>query len=159
MVSDLSAIIGLHRILFRNLTAMTLLRIFSMNYNTAYPDQQMQQQQAQQTQQPQGQVQPQQQQWNLNQNGMAPGGMMEQSGIPATPLDDGLGVAAVVPSSYNQKTSERMRADEGRFLLISISLSVFNSNSTRDHRNNIRGRSVQFEGKKVKLAPAFLKTD
>lgn len=84
-----------------------------MNFNTAYPDQQMQQQQTQQPQQSQSQVQS-QQQWNLNQSGMAQGGMMDQSGIPNAPLDEGLGVAAVAPSSYNQKSSERMRADEGR---------------------------------------------
>lgn len=81
-----------------------LFFILSINFNQSYSEQPMQLQQT--PQQPQ-----QQQQWNsnLNQNPI-----LDQSGLVASTLDDGLGATTTTASSsYNQKTSERMRQDEG----------------------------------------------
>lgn len=56
--------------------------------------------------------QPQQQQppWN---NNMGATPMLDQNAMSNNQLDDGLGATAAASTSYNQKTSERMRQDEG----------------------------------------------
>lgn len=63
----------------------------------------------------------QQQQWGPTINQSTVGGMqpthLDTIGIPTTPStsDDVLNTNVTAPSSYNQRTSERMRQDEGKF--------------------------------------------
>lgn len=56
-----------------------------------------------------------QQQWNTNQH--QPAAMqspqIDQTGLSSTAGDDSLGTIAPVPSSCTQKSTERMRQDEG----------------------------------------------
>ena len=58
----------------------------------------------------------QQQQWsnNVSQNNVPQGHNIEPSG--SGQMDDNLGTITQPPSSYNQKTTERMKHDEGMFL-------------------------------------------
>lgn len=83
---------------------------FSMNFNQTYNDQQIPQQQP--VQQIQSGTVPQTTQWNsINQ-----GAILDQNAIPGGNIDD-IPPAASTSTSYNQKTSERMRVDEGNLLI------------------------------------------
>lgn len=79
-----------------------------MQFNSAYSEPIVQQQQPQQ-------------QWGTTINHPTVGSMqpthIDTIGMPTTPTtsDDVLNTNVTAPSSYNQRTSERMRQDEGIF--------------------------------------------